>query len=411
VLIDGDLAVQMCAIVRPKDFYGLANCAIWRAIETLSRRGAAVDPVTVGEALRTAGELDRVGGPTALSALIDAGALPSRAEDLARRVRDLSAQRGIVAVARGICARGEQPQESVSSFVAESLADFAAEAAAADTDSGPVHVGTDLAVVAKDAYSGRDAGARLSTGIWRIDEKVGGLPQQLLTVVGGRPAMGKSSLLLCVADHAAQSGPVLYFSFEDSVRTNQSRLISRRCGVPYFEIDAGAVGEAETGPIRALPEVGELKIWFVTRRSTVDDLFRDAHLFRARIGQPRLIVIDHLGLIATRGRYVPPYEAATLKVKRLAFLGAEIGCPVLLACQLNRGVENRPDKRPRMSDLRDSGQIEEYARMIILLYRDSVYDDAADEHEIEIIVPKNTGGPAGTIRDRCDVRICRIGGQ
>jgi len=183
--------------------------------------------------------------------------------------------------------------------------------------------------------------------------------------------------------------------------------------VPYFDLDGGGVQQELHGAITlATAGASQAKIWFEERRLTADEICQKAIAFRGIHGGIRLCVIDHLGYVSTsdRERRMSKYEYTADRARQFAFLAKELKCPVLLCVQLNRAVENRDDKRPRLSDLRDSGTIEEDARMVIMLYRESIYDPTASEHEMEVIIAKNTQGPTGSVLLNCDIKCCRVGG-
>ena len=226
--------------------------------------------------------------------------------------------------------------------------------------------------------------------------------------------MGKSTAALVAAHNISRKGPVLYFTLEDSVEGQQARLISNESGIPYFDLESGCVPHDRHQALTlAIAKVNQSKIWFEERRMTAGEICQAAIAFRAKNGL-RCCVIDHLGFVARRGRdvYLPKYEYTSNHIRLFSFLAKELECPVAVCVQLNREVEKRDidNRRPRLSDLRDSGTIEEDSHMVVFMYRHCVYVPHAPEYDAEMIVAKNKQGPVGIIHTTCDVKCCRIGG-
>ena len=198
---------------------------------------------------------------------------------------------------------------------------------------------------------------------------------------------------------------------------------SMESGVPYFDLDSGGVDASLHSAITlATANVRNSKIWFEERRLTLDEVCQKTIAFRGVHGKIKLCVVDHIGYIATGrgGHSRSTYDLVSDNIRQLAFLAKEIKAPVLALVQLNRKIEARGNnndgsidfnkKKPNLGDLRDSGKIEEDARMVLMVFRKSVYDKTASEHEMEVIVAKNTQGPTGSILMGCDIKCCRIGG-
>ncbi len=412
LLVDGDIVHSVKGLLAPEDFYSEQNRRVFSSMLSICDSNWQIDVQTVGEHLRRNGELEGVGGLTYLGELMSGSVTSVNTLSHAKQVKALAAQRGLLYAAQEIAARAYQAQENVNEFLGESMTTII-NAASANTGNDPIHVGHQIIKVSETAMSGAATIMREPTGIIEIDNKIHGLPKKKLTVVGGRPSMGKSTIVLNAAWNIAARGPVLVFTLEDDIQSQQSRLVSKECGVPYFDMDSGGIPYDKHAAITlATARVAKSNIWFEENRLTADEICQKAIAFRGIRGGCRLCVIDHLGYVSLSKdeRRMSKYECTSAHVRRFAFLAKELKCPVLLCVQLNRQVETRPDKRPGLSDLRDSGTIEEDARQVIMLYRPSVYDETASKHEMEVRVVKNSQGPTGIISLNCDITCCRIGG-
>jgi replicative DNA helicase len=220
--------------------------------------------------------------------------------------------------------------------------------------------------------------------------------------------MGKSTLLLNLAVRLAQAGRrVLYVSLEDSAEMQQQRMLSMFSGIPLIAILKRSLNDADKRSIfDSTRHVQNLPLSFSSKRGLyAGDIRRMALAYRAEHGLDVLIV-DHLGYIRGPAK---EYDRNSLNIRAMADLGGEIGVPLFLAYQLNRDLEKRDDKRPRLSDLRGTGTAEEDARAIWFVYRPNVYNKNESPNVFELIVAKASFGPLCTVEMKCNMQCYRVG--
>lgn len=366
------------------------------------------------------------------------------ASTYARVVRRLYQRRVLVDIAdeiidHTIAADVDADPEEIAATAADRI--FALQEERSSVQGGPLSIAdgmNDTLQWLDDLHSGRvDPGLR--TGLSDLDDLLGGLGAGKLAILAARPSMGKTALALRVARHTAQGQDnngerrvVAFFSFEMSNRELHLRLISERTGIPYFDIARpNAIStQARQEVVQAGLELRDLRLEIDDTSSlTTPQIIARCRAIKRRRGRLDLIVIDHLGYIRALDQRAPQVERLGDITRALKGAAKQFGCAVLLLCQLNRGVEQREDKRPLLSDLRESGQIEENADTVMMLYRPEYYlersqpqrregEDATqfDERFIswsmqydearnkaEVYVPKNRQGAVGSVSLYCNI--------
>ena len=409
ILLSNNAFFSVKGIISGDSFYNEVHRRIFLAMDALATRLVPIDFVTLRVELKRMGDWEKVGGIEALAGLTDAVATAQNIVHYAKIVKEKSAVRHVIGTAQEIVAKGYGGYGDPVEYLSESMASIVS-AASVNTGSDPIAASDGLSAITKTALEGKQSVARRKTGIQMLDHRIGGLPKGVVTLIGARPSMGKTSIALIIAMHVASNEPVLYFTLEDSIASLQARVLSNLSGIPYFDIDRGCV-PLERGPdlMLAQAEASKLRLFLEERRSTVEEIAQKSIAFMATQGKCGLIVVDHLGYIADSVHHQrkTSYDVVSDKTRSLAYVAKELGCAVILNCQLNRSLENRPDKRPLLSDFRDSGKIEEDARLAIMLYRDVMYNKEADERVLEMIIRKHTGGPGGTVAVDFDKACCR----
>lgn len=387
-----------------KDFYNSRHCEIFRAMCQLTEQNLTIDVASVAQRCNNIPIM-------MLNDLLNASSTAVNIVDIAKQIKALSAQRNLLYTAIKIVDGGYRRQDNVEKFLAESMTAIV-EAASVNTGSDPKHIKIGLSDLTKSALEGRQSSARQKTGIKNLDYRIGGIPRGVITVIGGRPGMGKSSIALIIAIHISKAKPVLYFTLEDSVEMMQSRVLSNFSGIPYFDINNGNVSlEQGKDLMLAQADAQRLDLYFDDHKSSVEEIAQKTASFSGTHGKCGAVVIDLLGYIANSKRHnynKSGYDTISDKIRNLTYIAKDLDCPLILPAQLNRGVENRADNRPMMSDFRDSGKIEEDCKCGILLYRDFVYNKDADPRSLQLIIGKNTGGPTGVVNLDFDMTCCRI---
>jgi replicative DNA helicase len=380
------------------DFYIEANRRIYEAMNDLASNGKAIDPVTLGSRLKERGDLEKVGGAMAVSLLLDGTATAVNAGHYAGIVRDKAAVRRMIYASQEIAAKGYASVDNVDEYLAECRKSITI-ASISGTISGVAPVSADLSPIVNELSEGKLPQGIIKTGIDKIDNLTGGLWPRLMTVVGGRPGMGKSALVLNIATNVAKQGKkVMYVTLEDDRRLVALRLLSRFGDVDLANLMVRSVPDGSWPKIiSAVNDIHDIPLYIDDSAALSSDQIHQRAALQHQMTGLDLLIVDHLGEVAEKGESMSAMtEAAAKGIRNIA---KELNIPVLLAVQLNRDVERRTDKRPTLQDLRQSGAIEQVARFVWFMYRRGYYERGCeDDPDTQIIVAKSSHGKTGTIR-------------
>ena len=382
-----DLVVD---VVADTDFDDPLLGKVFKAVGHMAKAGRGIDIVTVCELLtRHSAETDWM-QVCALASLAPYAAVnaPAYAETIKARAR----ARVFMEIASSAASRVEKDPDAVD----DGLREFAAM----DSDTSPLwdHVGVDVmreAAEESDRIASGKVSRGLPTGLSMLDKTLGGMHPTDLSVVGGRPGMGKTSFLVNLA--MAQQCPVGFMSIEMPAVQIGAKLISATAWLDYSKFRRGGI-TADDGQkiVDARAKLQGMTLYICDKpTATMADVWGKAAQWRRKHGVG-LLIIDYLQRIRTPTS-ISRYDAVSSMVSECKMLARQLGIPVVVGAQLNRKLEERADKRPMNSDLRESGAIEQEADQIIMLYRESMYTDNADESQAEVIITKNRHGEASTV--------------
>lgn len=388
-------AIDRVEFLRPEMFFREDHRLIFEAIQSLLERSTPADVLTVSEQLGKRGQLDRVGGLAYLAEI--ANGTPSAANIVAyaRRVRETAVERSIIAACDSVIGRVYQPGE-----LTEKLDYTQQQFAALDAHSLQREPSAVRDVVKRhiEVLQQRMAGdfSGVTTGFTDIDKRLRGLRNGNVIIVAARPAMGKSTFAMNVSINVAELGlPVLFCSQEMPEEDLADRALSQVGRIPMDSLIAGELTDEDWDRLTtATQRLSEMPLFLDEQPAlTLWDVRAKARKIKRTHGLA-LIVIDYLQLMVGKGESrTQEVGAISRGIKQLA---KDMGCPVVLLSQLNRGLESRPNKRPLLSDLRDSGEIEQDADVVIFLYRDEVYfPDSPDAGLAEAIIAKARQGKSG----------------
>ena len=392
--------------ITEQDFYRRDHQLIYRAIRELAEKNKPFDAVTLGEWFESQGLAEQVAGGAYLIEL--ASTTPSAANIVAYAeiVRDKAVLRKLIEVGTGIVNDGFQPDGRDSSEIlsnAEQQVFAIAEAGARGrTDFTPVNKALSEAFdVLQTRYANGGSVTGLPTGYTELDEMTAGLQPTDLLILAARPAMGKTTLALNIAEHAAikTKKAVIVFSMEMSASQLALRLISSNGRVNAQRLRNGQLEDEDwsrvTGAIRMLRDA---KIFIDDTPGLSPDVLRAKARRLKREHDVGLIVIDYLQLMAVPGNKENRATEISEISRSLKHLAKELNVPVIALSQLNRSLESRADKRPVMADLRESGAIEQDADVIMFIYREEVYEPNTTRKGIaDIIIAKQRNGPIGEV--------------
>jgi replicative DNA helicase len=391
-------------IVCADDFYMGKNRSVFSAIEAIMERGDAVDAVTIHTQTKAVKGWDVE--PIYLSTLTD-DCLPSHGERYAGIVRALSRQRAVISAGQEIVADGYNLHEDPEEYVRR--ARQAIISACEDNRAQSARpVSETIGEAVSSSMLDEPPKGVIMTGIPSMDSRFGGLWPGLMCVLAARPAMGKTALALNIAVNAALTGKkVLFVSLEDIAILLQYRIIARFANVDSRKIrDRNLSPDERSRILGVMDRIASLPLWIDDQGGKTSDDVRRSVLAHADRNGVDLVVVDHLQHMADKAR--DSYTATTNAVRTMGEVPKEIGRPLLLLCQLNRGIEKRTDRIPTMSDLRDSGKIEEVARMILFANRPIEYDKTANPYMMNIVCSKNTHGVTGMVDVHADMAHMHI---
>jgi len=402
------------SIVAAADYHHPAHTIIHTAITTLATTSRPVDAVTIAAHLADIGQLTTVGGATYLHTLIEAVPVAASAGYYARIVADLAQRRRLIEAGIRITQLGHQPPGTTADAIdtaAQTIHNLTTGVGFADANPLAALLGEAIAAVEANA-EGPAQGT--PTGLVDLDRLTGGLHPGQLIVVAGRPGLGKSTAAMDFARAAAISHhqPAAVFSLEMSRVELVTRVLAAESRVPLHTLRTGQLSDDEWAKLaRRMGEISEAPLFIDdTPNMTMLEIRAKARRVQQRHGL-RLVVVDYLQLMTTPGRSESRQQEVSELSRGLKLLAKELGVAVVAVAQLNRGPEQRTDKRPLLSDLRDSGSIEQDADVVILLHRDDYYDkESPRAGEADFIVAKHRNGPTDTITVAAQLHLARFVG-
>jgi replicative DNA helicase len=407
LMLSNDAWFNVAEAVGANDFYRPSHQIIFEAMADLAEDDQPLDAVTVSERLVSKGLLDRCGGLAYLGELVESTPGASNVMAYAHIVREQATLRALIGAGQRIADAAFTPEGRRS----DELVDLAEQevfriAEGRLKEGGPQKVPPLLAAAVsriEQLYASRNPITGLPTGFDDLDKKTAGLQPSDLIIVAGRPSMGKTSFALNLIEHAVMEteGAVLFFSLEMPAEQLVMRLLSSLGRIDQTRMRTGDMHEDDwprfTGAVSQLKD----KNLYIddTAAITPNELRNRARRVAREAGSLGMIVVDYLQLMRGSGNPENRTHEISEISRSLKAIAKEMKCPLVALAQLNRGLEQRTDKRPVMADLRDSGAIEQDADVILFVYRDEVYHpESPDKGTAEIIIGKQRNGPIGKIR-------------
>ncbi|MBC7757051.1 MAG: replicative DNA helicase [Bdellovibrio sp.] len=412
LLLENEALDKIADILRAEDFYQFDHKTIFQHIGKLIERNRPADIVTVAESLESTAELSQVGGIAYLGALAQNTPTAANIRRYAEIVRERAIMRKLVTVGSGIAESAYSPNgRDAQQLLDEAEAKIFQIAEGGQRSSqGFIDIKELLPQVAEriDMLFSRDDPSDVTgipTGFSDLDSMTSGFQGGDLVIVAGRPSMGKTAFSINIAENVAlDTGlPVAIFSMEMASTQLAMRMIGSVGRLDQHRMRTGRLEDEDWEKLTtALGKLNEAPI-FIDEGASLSsfDVRARARRLHRQCGKLGLIVVDYLQLMsAPAGKQGENRATEISEISRsLKALAKELDCPVVALSQLNRSVEQRPDKRPVMSDLRESGAIEQDADLILFIYRDEVYNsDSTDKGTAEIIIAKQRNGPIGKVR-------------
>ncbi len=389
--------------LQAEDFYRERHRIVFRAITGLYEQSEPVDALTVSEQLTQRGELEEAGGKEAISELASTVPVPGNAGHYAHIVKQNSLLRRLLATSQQI-QKSVHDHEGEPAELVERAETLLFKVAHEDQSKDFKSV-AEVLHVEIDRLEALSKGDRDVTGtpsgFRDLDAKLGGFQPGNLIVIAARPSLGKSALVCNIAENVASKHgkPVAFFSLEMSEAELAHRFISCRSRIPNDKLRKGNVA-ARDWPrvVRACNELDQVPLWLDDSSDlSLLELRAKARRLASSQGGLGLVIVDYLQLMRAEDPRANRVEQVSQFSRGLKILARELGVPVIGISQLSRAPEQRPGGRPMLSDLRESGGIEQDADVVIFIYRASKYDEDADPSEADLIVSKHRNGPTGDV--------------
>jgi replicative DNA helicase len=411
VLLDNAAFDQIADLINEDDFYREAHRKIFAAFAQMSEKSEAIDYLTLEDRLRANGHLEEVGGAAYLSSLTDAVPTSTNILHYARIVRDKALARRLIHASSEILRAGFENTDSLDEYL--DRAEHLIFSVSQQRHVGGVVPIKELVRASFDTieriYERKETFTGVPSGFRDIDEKTSGFQPSDLIIIAARPSMGKTSFALNIAQHATQKlkVPTLLFSLEMSKEALTMRLLCSEARVDFQRLRQGILNDSEWGRLaRAAGALSEANLWIDdTPAIRVMEMRAKARRLQAELSKQGqslgMLMMDYLQL-ASPSRGSDSREREISEISRsLKGLAKELRLPVVALSQLSRKPEGRESKRPQLSDLRESGAIEQDADVILFIYRDEMYDaNTAEKGIAEIIIGKQRNGPTGTLKLR-----------
>ncbi|ROT97958.1 replicative DNA helicase [Marinobacter sp. R17] len=409
LMLDNSKWDAVSEVIASADFYRQDHRLIYAAIERLAGEGEPLDVVTLSEFLDRAGDLEDAGGLTYLAEMAEKTPGASNIKAYAQIVRERSVLRQMIEVSGNIAESAFNPQGRTSDELLDEAERNVFQIAESRTKegSGPQAINPILTKALgriEELFESGDAITGITTGFKDLDEWTSGMQPSDLIIIAGRPSMGKTTFSMNVVENAllGSNKPALVFSMEMPADSIVMRMLSSLGRIDQTRMRSGKLEEEDWPRLTSAVSLLKDKPLYIDDTpglSPTEMRSRARRVARENDGEIGLIMVDYLQLMRVPGNT----EGRTAEIseisRSLKALAKELQCPVVALSQLNRSLEQRPNKRPVNSDLRESGAIEQDADVIMFIYRDEVYhEDSPDKGIAEIIIGKQRNGPIGTVR-------------
>jgi replicative DNA helicase len=403
ILLDKDAMITVTETIRPDDFYKEAHKIIYECMIKLSNKNEPIDLITLTEELRRQGHLDDIGGITYITSLSTIVPTTSNVKYYADIVKEKSVLRKLIKASNDIINLGYDGStkiEDVLDKAEKKIFDISQEKASDDFKSIN-SVLMDAYDMIEHLYTNKTEMTGITTGFTDLNKKINGMQRTDLLLIAARPAMGKTAFSLNLVQNAALKGDasVAVFSLEMSKEQLVQRMLSSQSNVELSKLKTGKLGENDWPRIiDAMAVLSNAKIHIDdTPGIKISELRSKCRKLKIEQGLD-LILIDYLQLMEGEGNNESRQQEISKISRSLKVIAKELNCPVVALSQLSRAPEQRADHRPMLSDLRESGAIEQDADIVMFLYRDEYYHPDSDRKNIgEVIIAKNRHGETGAV--------------
>jgi replicative DNA helicase len=417
IIFNNEILNDIAPILEPKYFYSEANQHVFRAMLGLVEKDQPIDEILIADQLKSFGKLEEIGGILYLAELLDCCPASGNIVYYANIVKEHALAREVINISNNLSRKSRDPQQNIQELLEDaqkSISDIESRS----SKQSYRHIKDVLSDNFQRLEELSENGERISglkTGFLDLDKLTSGL-QPGLIIVAGRPSMGKTSFAMNIGTHVAmtqpEKGAILVFSIETTDTIISSRMLSSVSKIDLKKFKSGNLDQEEwdnlasaTDKISGMP----LYINDSSKISPGEMVSIAKQLDKEEENGVSGVIVDYLQLAQSKGNPNHREQEIAHITRTLKGLSKELNIPVIALSQLNRALENRKDKRPLMSDTRESGSIEQDADLIIMIYRDEVYDEETDKKGIaEIIIRKHKDGPCGTVELRFEGKFTKF---
>ena len=403
IILDKDAIITVAETINPSDFYKEAHKIIYESMLSLNSNNEPIDLITLIEELRKEGHLDNIGGISYLTSLSTIVPTTSNVKYYANIVKEKSVMRQLIKASNEIINLGYDASTDVQEILnkaEKNIFDISQEKSGDDIQPINAVLQDTFDMIEKLCTEKKEV-TGMTTGFKDLNKKINGLQRTDLILLAARPAMGKTAFSLNLVQNAALKGDasVAVFSLEMSKEQLVQRMLSAQSNVELSKIKTGTLGESDWPRIiDGMAVLSEAKIFIDdTPGIKISEIRSKCRRLKMEKGLD-LILIDYLQLMEGEGKNENRQQEIAKISRSLKILAKELDCPVVALSQLSRSPELRKDHRPILSDLRESGSIEQDADIVMFLYRDEYYHDDSEKKNIgEVIVAKNRHGETGNV--------------
>lgn len=405
LLTDADSFSEIASLIEPEYFYREQNRWVYESLISLSESGSDIDIVTVSDDLRKKGQLDEMGGEGYVLGLITCCPTVFNVRSYAKIVKDAFTRRSLINTAATIARVAHEEDgdlEAQLGFSEAALNSLVSSRGTGSEIKDGKFISNAYLEHLQRALEADGAIMGLHTGIYELDMLNGGLEKPQMHVVAARPAMGKSSFIIGIAEHLAlnMGKRILLFSMEMTTSQIMHRIVARRTGIPIRRLRGAKLSQDEWGAVNQVVDLVSRSNLIIDETVNIRPSVVRSRSSRLHSKEPLdAIFYDHLHLMGSDKYSGNPVKEVGENSKQIFNIGKELSVPSVVAAQLSRKVEERKDKRPQLQDLRESGEIEQNAYSVIFLYRDDYYEKAQSKKIgiAEIGVAKYRDGSVGTV--------------
>jgi replicative DNA helicase len=411
LMLEQDVFDQVADQLEAADFYKPAHQKIYQTIVDLQRKNSPIDLITVSNALQAKDEVEMAGGAEYLVEIVNRTISSANVSSYAKIVKEKALLRKMIQTNAQLIERAyTEDYHDVDTFLSQAEAEFyklSNNSKSADGLVGAMEIVKSSVIKIEELYKRRAEITGLSTGFTHLDRMTSGLQPGEMIIIAARPSMGKTAFSLNIAQHMAlrQNKTVAYFSLEMARDAMMMRILASESRINMKDIRSGKVPDNFWPKlINVAGQISDSKLYIdETPGISPYEVLSRARRLKSQVGLD-CIIVDYLQMMTLKQKV----ESRVIEVaeisRTLKALAKELKIPVIALAQLNRAVESRTERRPMLSDLRESGSIEQDADVIMMLYRDDYYDRESPEKQglAEVIIAKQRNGPVGTVKLRFD---------